>query len=61
MRILLRWINAPGAAQAYVVSLLFFIGLLMRPADQPGYWHWCAPHACFLVLIEQTHVSRGQG
>ena len=24
----------------YVTVLLFFTGLLIRPLDQPAYWHW---------------------
>ncbi len=31
---------ANGALPAYVVILLFFVGLLIRPQDQPSYWHW---------------------
>ena len=31
---------ANGALPAYVVTLLFFVGLLIRAADQPVYWHW---------------------
>lgn len=32
---------ANGALPAYVVILLFFVGQLIRPQDQPPYWHWC--------------------
>ena len=32
---------ANGALPAYVIVLLFFIGLLIRPQDQPRYW-WAA-------------------
>ena len=31
---------ANGALPAYVVTLLFFVGLLIRADDQPRYWHW---------------------
>ena len=31
---------ANGALPAYVVTLLFFVGLLIRADDQPAYWHW---------------------
>ena len=34
---------ANGALPAYIVINLFFVGLLIRPQDQPKYWHWCAP------------------
>ena len=31
---------ANGALPAYIVINLFFVGLLIRPQDQPTYWHW---------------------
>ncbi|KAK9904972.1 hypothetical protein WJX75_006687 [Coccomyxa subellipsoidea] len=31
---------ANGALPAFVVIMLFFVGLLIRPQDQPNYWHW---------------------
>ena len=31
---------ANAALPAYVVTLLFFVGLLIIPADIPVYWHW---------------------
>ena len=31
---------ANAALPAYVTVLLFFVGLLLRPQDQPAYWHW---------------------
>ncbi|KAK9808007.1 hypothetical protein WJX73_002773 [Symbiochloris irregularis] len=31
---------ANGALPAYVVTLLFFVGLLIRADNQPRYWHW---------------------
>ena len=31
---------ANGALPAFVVIMLFFVGLLIRPQDQPAYWHW---------------------
>lgn len=31
---------ANAALPAYVTVLLFFVGLLLRPQDQPRYWHW---------------------
>ena len=34
---------ANSALPAYVVSLLFFVGLLIRHEDQPDYWSWCGP------------------
>ena len=34
---------ANSALPAYVVSLLFFVGLLIRHEDQPDYWSWYAP------------------
>lgn len=33
---------ANAALPAYVTSLLFFVGLLLRIQDQPAYWKWCA-------------------
>lgn len=33
---------ANAALPAYVTSLLFFVGLLLRIQDQPNYWKWCA-------------------
>ena len=33
---------ANAALPAYVVSLLFFVGLLIRSDSQPRYWHWYA-------------------
>lgn len=33
---------ANAALPAYVTSLLFFVGLLLRVQDQPAYWKWCA-------------------
>ena len=41
---------ANAALPAYVVSLLFFVGLLIRHEDQPGYWSWYSPaseSSCF--------------
>ena len=32
---------ANAALPAYVTSLLFFVGLLLRIQDQPAYWKWC--------------------
>lgn len=34
---------ANAALPAYVITLLFFVGLLIRAKDQPVWWHWCAP------------------
>lgn len=34
---------ANGALPAWIVINLFFVGLLIRPQDQPRYWHWCGP------------------
>jgi hypothetical protein len=34
---------ANAALPGYVVILLFFVGLLIRPQDQPPYWHWYVP------------------
>lgn len=31
---------ANGALPAYVVTLLFFVGLLICADNQPRYWHW---------------------
>ena len=31
---------ANAALPAYVTSLLFFVGLLLRIQDQPNYWKW---------------------
>jgi hypothetical protein len=31
---------ANAALPAYVTSLLFFVGLLLRIQDQPDYWKW---------------------
>ncbi|CAL5220625.1 g2668 [Coccomyxa viridis] len=31
---------ANGALPAFIVINLFFVGLLIRPQDQPKYWHW---------------------
>ena len=31
---------ANAALPAYVTVLLFFVGLLLRPQDQPSYWRW---------------------
>ena len=31
---------ANSALPAYVVSLLFFVGLLIRYQDMPDYWSW---------------------
>lgn len=31
---------ANAALPAYVTTLLFFVGLLLRPQDQPKYWRW---------------------
>ena len=36
---------ANAALPAYVTSLLFFVGLLLRVQDQPNYWKWCVPPA----------------
>ena len=36
---------ANAALPAYVTSLLFFVGLLLRVQDQPNYWKWCVPSA----------------
>jgi ATP-binding cassette subfamily G (WHITE) protein 2 len=33
---------ANAALPAYIVTLLFFVGLLIRAADQPAWWHWYA-------------------
>lgn len=33
---------ANAALPAYVTVLLFFVGLLLRPQDQPKYWSWFA-------------------
>jgi hypothetical protein len=33
---------ANAALPAYVITLLFFVGLLIRAKDQPVWWHWCA-------------------
>jgi ATP-binding cassette subfamily G (WHITE) protein 2 len=33
---------ANAALPAYVTTLLFFVGLLLRPQDQPKYWRWYA-------------------
>ena len=44
---------ANSALPAYVVSLLFFVGLLIRHEDQPDYWSWCGPH-----LLKAMHCSK---
>ena len=36
---------ANAALPTYVVTLLFFVGLLIRGSQQPGYWHWYAAHS----------------
>ncbi len=36
---------ANAALPAYVTSLLFFVGLLLRIQDQPNYWKWCVHSA----------------
>lgn len=33
---------ANAALPAYIVTLLFFVGLLIRADSQPDYWHWYA-------------------
>ena len=42
---------ANAALPAYVTSLLFFVGLLLRIQDQPNYWKWVsglpAPCSCW--------------
>lgn len=42
---------ANAALPAYVTSLLFFVGLLLRVQDQPNYWKWCVPSAVCLVHL----------
>ena len=37
---------ANSALPAYVVSLLFFVGLLIRYEDMPDYWSWCGGSHC---------------
>ena len=44
---------ANAALPAYVVSLLFFVGLLIRHIDQPDYWSWyelSSPGSCCSML-----------
>ena len=41
---------ANGALPAYVVTLLFFVGLLIRSDNEPAYWHWQVP-ACLLLFF----------
>ena len=41
---------ANAALPAYVTSLLFFVGLLLRIQDQPAYWKWCATNGPPLVM-----------
>ena len=42
---------ANGALPAYIVINLFFVGLLIRPQDQPKYWHWCASGPIMLPFM----------
>ena len=42
---------ANAALPAYVVSLLFFVGLLIRHEDQPGYWSWYDVSLCCDLLV----------
>jgi ATP-binding cassette, subfamily G (WHITE), member 2 len=41
---------ANAALPGYVTTLLFFVGLLLRPQDQPVYWRWYfpVPPDCFV-------------
>ena len=51
---------ANGALPAYIVINLFFVGLLIRPQDQPKYWHWCAPTSSPIVRdAYQVHLLGG--
>ena len=50
---------ANGALPAYIVINLFFVGLLIRPQDQPKYWHWCAPISSAVRDAYQVHLSGG--
>ena len=49
---------ANAALPAYVTSLLFFVGLLLRIQDQPAYWKWCvtAP-SCVSMDWSPCHLS----
>ena len=47
---------ANAALPAYVTSLLFFVGLLLRIQDQPNYWKWYltltpVPKSCRVAVI----------
>ena len=44
---------ANAALPAYVTSLLFFVGLLLRIQDQPNYWKWYGP------LFLCSHTMQG--
>ena len=50
---------ANGALPAYIVINLFFVGLLIRPQDQPKYWHWCAPISSIVRDAYQVHLLGG--
>jgi ATP-binding cassette subfamily G (WHITE) protein 2 len=45
----------------YVVTLLFFTGFLIRPADTPDYWKWythvAGPCAQSVVRSQLTHSA----
>ena len=50
---------ANAALPAYVTSLLFFVGLLLRIQDQPNYWKWVSglpslSHLCHGPRLQRT-------
>eukprot|EP00884_Botryococcus_braunii_P014587 jgi/Botrbrau1/23129/Bobra.0243s0059.1 len=55
---------ANAALPAYVITLLFFVGLLIRAKDQPVWWHWYSKitflkygwSAQMLNFYEGTHI-----
>ncbi|KAK9865323.1 hypothetical protein WJX84_007950 [Apatococcus fuscideae] len=46
---------ANAALPTYVVTLLFFVGLLIRGSQQPGYWHWYS-YINFLKYSWDAHM-----
>lgn len=57
---------ANGALPGFVVIQLFFVGLLIRPQDQPAYWHWSAypcpcQVTCFYinVVLQRSYAVNG--
>jgi len=49
---------------AYVVSLLFFVGLLIRMPDIPNYWKWNVyinPLQCAFPIFQSQTSLQGEG